>query len=58
MKLDDDAIKAAARLHPHWNGEGTMGAMSAVRNTEEIVQAYLRAVEDAAKTASGNGGSE
>ena len=53
MKLDEEAINAAARVHDCWTGEGTIGALNAVRNTQEIVQAYLRAVEDAAKAATG-----
>ncbi len=55
MKLDERALDAAARLHPHWMGEGSMGALSARRNAEEIVRAYLRAVEGTDSASAGTG---
>ncbi len=51
MKLDARALEAAARVHDHWAGERTIGALNARRNVEEIVRTYLRAVE---KTANGS----
>lgn len=46
-EVNDVAVNAAARLHDHWTGDGTVGAMNAIRNTQEIVHSYLGASRSA-----------
>lgn len=42
IKLDPTALEAAARMHDHWTrSPDTIGSMNAVRNSEEIIRAYL-----------------
>ncbi len=44
LVLDETALNDAARAHDHWTGgSSTIGSLNAIRNTREIVRAYLSA---------------
>jgi len=47
MALDPKALEAAARMHDNWTGRAsTIGSRNAMRNTVQIVSAYLSALGD------------
>ncbi len=50
LDVDQKALEAAATMHDHWTGRATtIGSLNAVRNTKEIVRAYLAALPSGAE---------